>query len=136
MKIIKKDVFGPQFSDNASNTPNIDLVIIARSQYNLRSTIASRLNIGAKVIMNEARVTQIHDFYLNWRVRFHKDVLRLEVRVNDAQRVNGGKCGEDLSGDCADGGNGEEGRVFAVGYEEIVLEQVCLNEQVLAIVDH
>lgn len=78
--------------------------------------------------MNEARVAQIHDFDLNRRVRLDEDVLRLEVGVNDAQRVNGGESGEDLPCDCADGGNGEKGRVFAVGYEEIIFEQVCLNE--------
>lgn len=128
MKIIKKNVFGPQFSDDASNTPDIDLVIIPRSEYDLRSPITSRLNICAKIIMNEARVAQVHDFDLNRRVGLDKDVLRLEVGVNDAQRVDGGKCGENLPCNCADGGNGEEGRVFAVGYEEIVLEQVCLNE--------
>lgn len=85
MKVIKENVFGPQFSNDASDTPNINLVIISRSEYDFRSTIASRLHIGAKIIMNEARVSQIHYFYLNGRVRLHKDVLGLKVRVDDAQ---------------------------------------------------
>ena len=46
--------------------------------------------------MNEARVSQIHDFHLDWRVRLHKDVLRLEVGVNDAEGMNGGKRSQDL----------------------------------------
>ena len=41
--------------------------------------------------------------------------------MNNAEGVNGGKCGEDLPCDCSDGGDREEGRVFAIGDEEIVL---------------
>ena len=86
--------------------------------------------------MNEARVAQIHYFDLNRRVGLYEYVLWLEVGVDDAERVDGGKRSEDLPGDCANGRNGEEGGVFAVGYKEIVFEQVSLNEQVLAIVDN
>jgi len=41
MKVIKKDIFCPQLCDDASDTPNIDLVVISCSKDNLWSSVTA-----------------------------------------------------------------------------------------------
>ena len=68
MKIIEKHIFSPKLNYDASIAPNINFIIVACSQNHLRSSIASRLDVGAEIIVNEARVTKINDLDLNRRI--------------------------------------------------------------------
>lgn len=68
MDVVEKHIFSPKLGNDAAHTPDIYLVIVARPQDDLRSTIASRLYVGAESIMDEAGVSQVHYLNLHWRV--------------------------------------------------------------------
>lgn len=47
--------------------------------------------------------------------------------MNDVQRVEGSQCSEYLFPNLLNDWDREEGWVFAISYEEIILEEVSLN---------
>jgi hypothetical protein len=77
MIIIKQDILRPKLSNNATQRPNIDFLIESTSQYDLWSSIRSRLDITRNIhIMREGTISQIDDSNFNWIVRLNHDIFR------------------------------------------------------------
>lgn len=122
MYIVKKYVFCPEFGQDAPDAPYIDLHVITVPQYYFRRSVASRLNVGAKSVVDKARIAKVDHLHLDWVVWFYQDVLGFEIGVNDVQRVEGSQCSEYLFPNLLNDWDREEGWVFAISYEEIILE--------------
>lgn len=134
MQVVEQDTFGPKLCNDASNTPYINFIVIPCPQDNLWRPVAPRLHVGAKIIMYEARITEVYNFYFNWRVWFNEDVLWLEVWMDDIERMDSSKCCQNLTGHYLDGWNREEWLIFAICVIEIVLKQVCLYPEMLLVI--
>ena len=80
--ILEEYISSEELSQDASETPNVDLVVVAASENDLRGAIRARLHIGAQMVMDEAAAAKVDDLDLTARVRLDQNVLWLKVTVD------------------------------------------------------
>ena len=79
-------IFGPyiastKFCQDAAKRPDINLLVVWKSQNNLRSTIGPWLNIRAKVICFKTTTSKINDLHLTPTIAFNQNILWFQVAV-------------------------------------------------------
>ena len=80
--VLEEDMASEKLGQDASQTPNIYLVIVAASKDDFRGAIGARLNVATQMIMNEAAAAKVDHFDFTARVRFNENVLRLQITVD------------------------------------------------------
>ena len=80
--ILEEYISSEELSQDASETPNVDLVVVAASENDLGGAIRARLHIGAQMVMDEAAAAKVDDLDLTARVRLDQNVLWLKVTVD------------------------------------------------------
>ncbi len=97
MMIEKQYILGPNFCNNTSQWPNINLFVISTSKDNLRCTIGPRLYIIGKImIMSKWTIAQVDNSNLNRIVWLDHNILRLEIRMNDIHLMKCSQCFQQL----------------------------------------
>lgn len=71
-----------QLSDDAAKAPNIDFLGILTTKDDLRGSVASRLNIKLRLIVEEDTGTNIYHFDQAVCIRFDEDVFGLKIAMN------------------------------------------------------
>jgi len=75
--IQEQDVAGPKFSQDATQRPNVDLLVVLHSQDYLWRSIRSRLHVRRQMIVGEATRPKIYDLHITSRVGLDEDVFGL-----------------------------------------------------------
>lgn len=96
---LKQDLPCKHFSNNTTQTPNVNFSIIRDSQNNFRSSITSGLNVVSRFVMEKDTRTQIDNFHCLICVRLYHDVLRLQISVGDVQFMQFLQSSQNLSCD-------------------------------------
>lgn len=73
--VVEEDIFGPKLSQDASNTPDVDLDVIAVSEDYFWSPVAPGLHVGPQGVMNEARIAKIDDLDFHWGIRLNEHIF-------------------------------------------------------------
>lgn len=66
--VLEQNVTCEKLSQDATQRPYVNLVIIAASKYDFGCPIRAGLNVGAEMIMNETTATKVNDLDLTSRV--------------------------------------------------------------------
>ena len=137
--VLKQNVAGKELSQNAAETPDVNLVVIAASQDDFGGTVRARLNIAAQVVVDEARAAKVNDLDLTARIRLDQNVLRLQIAVDQLQIMDKAQRVKNLLRDPLQPGDVEvdlflDFSVVLAVLVEIVSEEFSDDEQVLFVV--
>ena len=72
-----------QLGHNATEGPHVDACCVRDAQDNLRSTVKTTLDIGVNALVLEAATTIVNNFDARLIWLLEKDILRLEIAVDD-----------------------------------------------------
>lgn len=138
--VLEEDIACEELSQDASKTPNINLVIVAASKDYLRRSVGPGLHVAAKVVVNKARAAKVNDFNLASGVGLDKDIFRLKVTMDELQVVNEAKCVEDLLCDALKAAYVEVDLLLDLSVVlriliQVVPQQLSHNEEVLFVVE-
>lgn len=95
---LKKHLPREQLRQDASQTPNINLLSVFTPQDDFRCAITASLNVELWKIMEEDAGANVNDLDLAVAVRLDEYVFRLEVAVDDVQSMQCGQRSCDLPG--------------------------------------
>lgn len=91
-KIVYTYISCTKLCQDAAKWPDIYLIIIWKPQNYFRSTIWSRLNIGAKMICFKTTTAKINDLHLTSTVALYQYILWLQVTMYEAKAMKKLKC--------------------------------------------
>lgn len=77
-----------QLRQDAAQRPDVDAVVVRQAQDNLRRAVAARLDVGGQVVGDVAAAAHVDHLDAAARVGLNQDVLRLQVAVQQTQRVH------------------------------------------------
>jgi hypothetical protein len=129
-----------EFSEDAPQTPNIHFFGIPDPEDDLWRSVESTLDIGVDLLISEAARSEVDDFDLPAHGVDAKDILRLEIAMDDLVFLQEDQAFEDLHGVVSNLIGAEPHKpcglevLKEIGVEQLEDEAVVVSEE--ALVDH
>ena len=98
--VVEEDVADGELDQNASNAPDVNLVVVVAAENDFRGPIGPTLDHVRRpaVVVEEGRA-EVDQLDLAGGVGLHQDIFRLEVGVDEREAVHVGHGREHLGGD-------------------------------------
>ena len=74
--------------EHEAKRPDVNLVIILASKYDLGSSVTSALDVAAEMVVDEATGAEVDYFYFTSAVALDQNILWLKITVNQMQIMN------------------------------------------------
>ena len=81
-----------EFSKDATERPDVYLLVIGKTKDDFGSTIRTGLDIGAEIVCLKAAASYINHLHLTPAVALYQDVFWFQVAVDQAQPMQEFKC--------------------------------------------
>ena len=138
-RVCKEDSSGVEFGQDASQRPDVDLLVVGEAEHHLWSAVRSGLDVGAEMIGRKARRSQVNHLHFASAEALDENVFGLQIAVDDVEFVDKVQRFEDLLCDSFDPCHREvlSVRLFSVVLVElvqVVSQQLCHNKQMLLVV--